>query len=777
MKQIILLICLASAHAVADEAVSVFERVRDSVLSVVVLDEQGEPYGEGSAVVIGVAQVITNCHVVAEASTISIKVGERKLSAKLQHADVPRDLCSLSVDGLAAPVVNMRNYRELKIGERVYAVGNPLGFELSVSAGLVSYLGDGRGEPRIIITAALSPGSSGGGLFDAEGRLVGITTAVLRYGQNTNVALPADWIAELPKRSKAPVVVSSDSRPDPNWHEEADKLRIAQKWSELLALTNDWRKAYPISADANTSAGLALFNLKKFSEARDILAKTTRDHPRNASARGYLGLARDELGEKQAAQTDLEAAIALQPGSGFFRFALALKFSNAGQLDQAQRMVSDAIRLEPGDARYWATQGDIQFKQKRLEKAVETYRTALKLDPTLSASRTNLAAAQAMLGQSGEAKQTLGTGANPNEDGATWLKIGVAEEQKNRFGEAEKAYRKALELSPKLAEAWHRLGVCLLRTNRKSEAEKAFRTSISNEPRAATPWIALGGMQQNQGEIQAALESYQKATTLEPKLAVAWRALAYLMREKRDLPAMAEALQKVVELEPNAADDWPLLGDALVKLQRMDEARMALERAEKLAPNNSLTLNALAAYFGARGDHVKSLVYMDRALEIDAANVSSWSNKGYSLLKLQRYPEAIEALQTAVTLQPDFANAWINLGEANLRSKQLARAITALEKATQLAPNAVDARLFVAQAYLGSGQPGKAKQHLDALMRRQPDLPAAWYMLAMVNLAQGTQPGMVAAYVRLKTLQPVLANEFKEKLHAHPKYRDVALPD
>jgi tetratricopeptide (TPR) repeat protein len=777
MKRLMLLIFFVGVPAFADEATTVFERVRDSVVSVVAFDEQGESDVEGSAVVTGTDQVVTNCHVITEASAIKIKARDKILIAKLQHADQSRDLCSLTVLGLEASVVKGRNYRDLKIGERVYAVGNPLGFELSVSAGLISFLGDARGEPRIVTTVALSPGSSGGGLFDAEGRLIGITTAVFHYGQNTNLALPTDWIVELPKRAKPLSAMSINLRPDTNWLEEAEALRIGQKWNELLALANNWRKTYPTSADALTYAGLALFNHKKFSDARDILAKTTREHPRNASARGYLGLARDELGEKQLAQSDLKVAIALQPSSGFFRFALALIYRNAGRFDSAQTMITEAIRLEPGEARYWAALGDIHTQQKRLAPAVQAYQTALRLDPTMGAARSNLAAAQAMLGQSGDAKQTLGTSANPNEDANTWLKIGAAEEQKNRLGEAEKAYRKALELAPKSAETWHRLGGCLIRTNRKTDAEKAFRTAISFEPRASSSWWALGDILQSRGDTQLALDAYQKATSFEPKLAGAWRSLAYLMRDKRDLPAMVDALQKVVQLEPDSANDWPLLGDGLVKLQRMDEARLALDRAEKLAPNNVVTLQGLATYHGMRGDHPKAIGYMDRALEIDGADAASWSNKGYSLLKLQRYKESVDALQTAVSLQPDFANAWINLGEANLRSKQLSRAITALEKACQLAPNAVDARLYISQAYLGSGQAGKAKQHLDILIQRQPNLPAAWYMLALTQLAQGDQKEMVTAYTRLKTLQPALAGEFKEKLRIHPTYRNLSLPD
>lgn len=90
----------------------------------------------------------------------------------------------------------MNHCTKLKVGEPVYTVGAPQGLELSLSEGIVSQL---RGGPPPIIqtTAAVSPGSSGGGLFNAEGELVGITTLQVEGGQNLNFAVPVEWIGQV----------------------------------------------------------------------------------------------------------------------------------------------------------------------------------------------------------------------------------------------------------------------------------------------------------------------------------------------------------------------------------------------------------------------------------------------------------------------------------------------------------------------------------------------------------------------------------------------------
>jgi S1-C subfamily serine protease len=119
--------------------------------------------------------------------------GKKATTATLKAGDPDKDLCLLSAPGLAAKPARQGRAAALKVGEPVYAVGAPQGLELSLSEGIVSQL---RGGPPPIIqtTVAISQGSSGGGLFNAQGELVGITTFYLEEGQSLNFALPVEWL-------------------------------------------------------------------------------------------------------------------------------------------------------------------------------------------------------------------------------------------------------------------------------------------------------------------------------------------------------------------------------------------------------------------------------------------------------------------------------------------------------------------------------------------------------------------------------------------------------
>lgn len=181
-----------------------YAQLSPSVWRVVTYDADGLPLGQGSGVVIGTETLVTNCHVLAKSKRVSVQREKLKFDARLELWDTERDLCQLKVAGLQAPAVKTGAAADLKVGQNVYAIGNPKGLESTLSAGLLSSLRrDDAGRVILLQTSApISGGSSGGGLFDEQGRLVGVTTigSVTGDAQNLNFAVPADWVVDLPAR-------------------------------------------------------------------------------------------------------------------------------------------------------------------------------------------------------------------------------------------------------------------------------------------------------------------------------------------------------------------------------------------------------------------------------------------------------------------------------------------------------------------------------------------------------------------------------------------------
>jgi len=189
-------------------ASDLYARLAPSVWVVRTYDQDNLRLGQGSAVAIGPQSLVTNCHVLKKAKRVEVSHESTALAATLELWDVSVDLCQLKVPGLTASAVELADEASLQVGQPVYALGAPQGLELTLSSGLISSL---RLDPKtrqiglIQTSAPISPGSSGGGLFDEFGRLIGITTAMIaaENAQNLNLARPVGMVRDLPQRHAA----------------------------------------------------------------------------------------------------------------------------------------------------------------------------------------------------------------------------------------------------------------------------------------------------------------------------------------------------------------------------------------------------------------------------------------------------------------------------------------------------------------------------------------------------------------------------------------------
>ena len=162
--------------------------------------------GAGSGVVVTPdGYLLTNEHVVQRVSEARVTfVDGRSVPAVVAGRDPATDLAVLRAQAGALPYAQLASDLRLRAGQLVVAVGNPLGFESTVSAGVVSGLGrslrsrQGRLIEGVVQhTAALNPGNSGGPLVDAAGRVVGINTAIIAMAQGIGFAIPAataQWV-------------------------------------------------------------------------------------------------------------------------------------------------------------------------------------------------------------------------------------------------------------------------------------------------------------------------------------------------------------------------------------------------------------------------------------------------------------------------------------------------------------------------------------------------------------------------------------------------------
>jgi len=155
------------------------------------LPQQGpQPFrGQGSGFIISSdGLILTNAHVVREAKQVTVKLSDRReFSAKVLGSDPATDIAVLKVDAKGLPAVQLGDPKQVQVGDYVLAIGAPYGFEQTATQGIVSAKGrslpgDSSVVPFIQTDAAVNPGNSGGPLFDASGRVVGVNAQI--FSQN-----------------------------------------------------------------------------------------------------------------------------------------------------------------------------------------------------------------------------------------------------------------------------------------------------------------------------------------------------------------------------------------------------------------------------------------------------------------------------------------------------------------------------------------------------------------------------------------------------------------
>ena len=192
----LLLVVAELGSAAAQSSREIARRVFPSVVLLVMVDKNGQPLSQGSGFVVQPNIVVTNHHVIEGATSGFAKVIGKKETYEVSgfvSVDQKYDLALLEINGVKAPSITLTDTETVAVGDKIFAVGNPLGLEGTFSEGIVSGIRHLKAGTLIQITAPISPGSSGGPILDEKGQVIGVAMASFSDGQNLNFAIPASY--------------------------------------------------------------------------------------------------------------------------------------------------------------------------------------------------------------------------------------------------------------------------------------------------------------------------------------------------------------------------------------------------------------------------------------------------------------------------------------------------------------------------------------------------------------------------------------------------------
>ena len=190
--------------AFSNVVVRVADTLRPAVVNLRV--GRGRQMGSGSGVLFSPeGYLLTNHHVVGEAEKVRVRLHDgQEVTGRVVGNDPWSDLALVRAEGDTFPYARLGDSAKLRVGQLVVAIGSPLGFESTVTAGVVSAVGrtlrsvTGHLVDNVIQTdAALNPGNSGGPLVDSRGQVVGINTAVIQPAQGICFAIPINMAKDI----------------------------------------------------------------------------------------------------------------------------------------------------------------------------------------------------------------------------------------------------------------------------------------------------------------------------------------------------------------------------------------------------------------------------------------------------------------------------------------------------------------------------------------------------------------------------------------------------
>ncbi|NTW52675.1 MAG: tetratricopeptide repeat protein [Chlorobiaceae bacterium] len=490
----------------AKSASEVYEQASKSVVVVNNYDEKGKRQQLASGVVMPNGEVATNNHVIEKAARLTVLYNGKEFAAKPLHSDPERDICVLEVSGMNSPKAVIGNTKMLKVGARVYAIGSPRGLELTLSDGIVSGFREVEGGHYIQTTAPISSGSSGGGLFDEDGQLIGLPTFFLTEGQQLNFAVPVEWVLEAPKRKN---VIALKTHNRSAWLNKAVILEQKKDWLGMLRECQQWVKAQPKCGDAWYCTGLAYSRIGDLPNAIDAFEKTVvinpnysaawcdlgiayglsnmkpdaidaynqaiRSDKNNSAAWHNLGILYQKNGESNASTQSFRQAVRINPNYISAWFNLGVNLKDGGNPSGAIEAFMQVVRLNRNNAFAWYNIGVAYRESGNSGKSIEAFQQALRINPHYDASWVNLAYTYGLAGQKNEEFRTYAMAIRANPANAdAWVGLGVAYSRNRQMDKAVDAYNQALSINPNNAQALFNLGRHYASTNNQETVKNLY---------------------------------------------------------------------------------------------------------------------------------------------------------------------------------------------------------------------------------------------------------------------------------------------------------------
>lgn len=430
---ITLIVCCISAKGYSQKynAEKIYKKTNEAVVKIFTYHDDNTRHGQGSGVIIkDRGWIVTNHHLVGDASILFAEHNGKQIQLdSIIAIDAKKDILILKFrfhDETSVrqkiPSIKIRESKSLKVGQKVFAIGSPYGFENTITEGIISGLRTAfdNSQSYIQISAPISPGSSGGAILNEKGELIGISTMVIddKAAQNLNFAILIDDVLAAGDQRVGKNLIVEESRNLSYFYKKGYSEFLSRKYKSAIS---NYHEALKISSNQERgqlyymlglafqkfgNSDSAIFYLQQAAQTYKIpqayislanvyfekneLDKAEINYKigKNSSPNteeAYIGLGKIGLLKKDypMAILNFKQVLDINPNNSQALFYSGLLASLVERFDDAIFFLNRAISINPKYAEAHLVLSDVFISIGQMTKAAEHQQKAYQLNPAL----------------------------------------------------------------------------------------------------------------------------------------------------------------------------------------------------------------------------------------------------------------------------------------------------------------------------------------------------------------------------------------------------------
>jgi tetratricopeptide (TPR) repeat protein len=281
------------------------------------------------------------------------------------------------------------------------------------------------------------------------------------------------------------------------------------------------------------------------------------------------------------------------------------------------------------------------------------------------------------------------------------------------------------------------LGLQHHQAGRLAEAEQAYRQALAINPRSADAMNLLGAVAGQVGRLDAALDLMRRASALEPNRAEFHANMGMVLSAQKQTVPAAQSFIRALQIDPNKGDYYFRLGGLHMELGNFDQALACYEMTACIDNGGPLAHNSMGIAHRYKGNLDAAIAWYGQAIALKPDYFEAANNLAESFYQKGEFQRAIDSCRYAIKFKPDYPEALNNLGNALRRIGRPREAVEAYQKAIDINPNLAQTQDNMGNAFQAMGEFARA----EALYRRAAELAPGYasprWNLSLIRLRQG----------------------------------------